>query len=94
MTRERLAARVIGRVQGVGFRWWARRQADELALVGWVMNADDERSVELVAEGDPAALAELERRLHLGPPGASVEQVEARRLAASGEYDSFGIVRS
>jgi acylphosphatase len=47
-----------------------------------------------VAEGDPTALAELERRLHQGPPGAHVEQVEARRHAASGEYDSFGIVRS
>lgn len=94
MSRERLAARVIGRVQGVGFRWWARRQADELDLVGWVMNADDERSVELVAEGDPAALSELERRLAQGPPGARVEQVDARRVAASGEYDSFGIVRS
>lgn len=94
MSRERLSARVIGRVQGVGFRWWARRQADELDLVGWVMNADDERSVELVAEGDPTALAELERRLHQGPPGAMVERVEAQRHAASGEYDSFGIVRS
>lgn len=94
MSRERLSARVIGRVQGVGFRWWARRQADELHLVGWVMNADDERSVELVAEGDAEALAELERRLAQGPPGARVEQVEVRRLAASGEYDRFGIMRS
>lgn len=94
MTRERLSARVIGRVQGVGYRWWARRQADDLQLVGWVMNADDERSVELVAEGDPAALAELERRLSQGPPGARVERIDARRLPASGEYDSFGIVRS
>jgi acylphosphatase len=94
MSRERLSARVIGRVQGVGFRWWARRQADELDLVGWVMNADDERSVELVAEGDPEALAELERRLAQGPPGARVERVDAHRLAASGEYDRFGIVRS
>jgi acylphosphatase len=94
MSRERLSARVIGRVQGVGFRWWARRQADELDLVGWVMNGDDERSVELVAEGDPEALAELERRLAQGPPGSRVEQVEARRLAASGEYDRFGIMRS
>ena len=94
MRRERLTVRVIGRVQGVGFRWWARRQADELDLVGWVMNADDERSVELVAEGEPGALAELERRLAQGPPGARVDQVEARRLAASGEYDRFGIVRS
>jgi len=94
MSRERLSARVIGRVQGVGFRWWARSQADELNLVGWVMNADDERSVELVAEGDAEALAELERRLAQGPPGARVEHVEVRRATASGEYDRFGIVRS
>ncbi len=94
MSHERLAVRVIGRVQGVGFRWWARRQADELHLVGWVMNADDERSVELIAEGPPGALAELERRIRTGPQGARVEQVEARRLPASGEFERFGIVRS
>jgi acylphosphatase len=94
VSHERLVARVIGRVQGVGFRWWARRQADELRLVGWVMNADDERSVELVAEGPPDALAELERRIRRGPQGARVEQVEARRLPASGEFERFGIIRS
>jgi acylphosphatase len=94
VSHERLVARVIGRVQGVGFRWWARRQADELRLVGWVMNADDERSVELVAEGPADALAELERRIRRGPQGARVEQVEARRLPASGEFERFGIIRS
>lgn len=89
-----MTARVVGRVQGVGFRWWTRRQADELGLVGWVMNADDERAVELVAEGSPDALAELERRLWSGPNGARVETVTARRTVASGEYERFGIVRS
>ncbi len=93
MSAERLTARVTGRVQGVGFRWWARRQAEALELTGWVMNADDERSVELVAEGASQALDELERRLHQGPSGARVERVEARREPASGEFDRFGIVR-
>lgn len=93
MSDERLVARIVGRVQGVGFRWWAREAADELGLTGWVMNADDERSVELVAEGPAAALDELERRLHGGPAGARVERVEAQRLPASGEFRSFGIVR-
>ena len=94
MTHERMAARVTGRVQGVGFRWWVRRQADALGLTGWVMNADDERSVELVAEGEPASLDDLERRLHAGPSGARVESVEASRQPASGEFTGFGIVRS
>ena len=93
MSAERLTARITGRVQGVGFRWWARRQAEALALTGWVMNADDERSVELVAEGASQALDELERRLHQGPSGARVERVDARREPASGEFDRFGIVR-
>ncbi|MDQ3691138.1 MAG: acylphosphatase [Chloroflexota bacterium] len=93
MTGERLTARVMGRVQGVGFRWWVRRQADRLGLVGWVMNGDDERSVEVVAEGGDAPLTELEDLLQAGPPGARVESVQARRGPASGEFDRFGIVR-
>lgn len=93
MTGQRLTARVVGRVQGVGFRWWVRRRADALGLVGWVMNGDDERSVELVAEGRSEALDELERLLRIGPDGARVERLDARRDPASGEFDRFGIVR-
>lgn len=89
-----MTARITGRVQGVGFRWWARRQAELLGITGWIMNADDERSVELLAEGDATALDELERRLRVGPSGARVETMEARRTAGSGEFDRFGIVRS
>ena len=94
MSGERLTARVTGRVQGVGFRWWVRRQADALGLTGWVMNGDDERSVELVAEGPSDALDRLERQLSWGPSGARVDKVAARREPASGEFDAFGIVRS
>ena len=63
-------------------------------MTGWVMNADDERSVELVAEGDPESLDDLLRRLHGGPSGARVESVDASRQPASGEFAGFGIVRS
>lgn len=89
-----MTARITGRVQGVGFRWWVRRQAVALNLTGWVMNADDERSVELVAEGEPAALDELERGVRVGPSGSRVESVQADRGPASGQFDKFGIVRS
>lgn len=94
MSEERLTARVTGRVQGVGFRWWVRRHAEGLGLVGWVMNGDDERSVDVVAEGPAQALAALERLLNAGPSGARVESVEAHRGPVSGEFDRFGIVRS
>jgi acylphosphatase len=93
VTEERLTARLTGRVQGVGFRWWVRMLAEELGLTGWVMNCDDERSVELVAEGDPAALDRLETLIRDGPTGARVESVEVRRRPASGEFSRFGIMR-
>jgi len=94
VSAERLAATVTGRVQGVGFRWWVRSLALDLRLTGWVMNADDERSVEIVAEGSAEALDKLERLLRQGPPGARVEAVTAHRGPPSGEFDGFGIVRA
>jgi acylphosphatase len=93
MSPARLVARVAGHVQGVGYRYWARRQAQRLGLTGWIMNLDDERSVELIAEGPPEAIDELERLLRAGPPGARVERVEARREPGSGEYERFEIAR-
>ena len=94
MSDERLTARLTGRVQGVGFRWWARRQAEALKLTGWVMNSHDERAVELVAEGRSEDLDELVRRLEAGPPGAQVQQIDTQRGVASGEFSGFQIVRS
>jgi len=82
----------MGRVQGVGFRWWVRSAADRLGLSGWVMNTD-ERTVEILAEGSVPALDELERLLREGPPGALVERVDARRSPASGSYRRFQITR-
>ena len=91
--QQRLVARVVGRVQAVGFRWWTLRQATALGLTGWVMNGADERTVELVAEGAADALDELELRLRHGPSGARVESVEATRAPASGEFGRFEITR-
>jgi acylphosphatase len=90
---ERLSATVTGRVQGVGFRWWVRTTADRMGLTGWVMNGADERSVELVAEGPPRLLDQLERLLRQGPPGSVVDRVEATRSPASGSYGRFQITR-
>ncbi|HET6380589.1 MAG TPA: acylphosphatase [candidate division Zixibacteria bacterium] len=90
---QRLVARVFGRVQGVGFRWWVRTRAEELGLVGWVANDPDERTVSLVAEGPPELLDRLEAMLWQGPPSARVERVETDRHPASGEFAGFQIAR-
>ena len=84
-----MTARVTGRVQGVGFRWWIRSRADQLHLTGWVINDADERVVAVVAEGEAGDLDDLERHLWRGPSAARVEQVAAERGPASGEYQRF-----
>lgn len=90
---ERLTARVRGRVQGVGYRWWAVSVASQLGLVGWVRNADDERAVEVVAEGPADALETLEAELANGPTGAYVDTVESSRGKATGGLTRFEIRR-
>ncbi|HVJ63291.1 MAG TPA: acylphosphatase, partial [Tahibacter sp.] len=58
---------VAGRVQGVFFRASTRQEALRLRLTGYAKNLPDGR-VEVLAMGDAAAIAELERWLTLGPP--------------------------
>jgi acylphosphatase len=86
-----MTARVTGRVQGVGFRWWARTRAQSLGLTGWIQNDPNERSVTLLAEGPPERLDELERLLRIGPSSARVEEVQASREPASGSFQRFEI---
>lgn len=47
-----------GRVQGVGFRFHSSHKATSLGLTGWVRNVED-GTVEMEAQGSPAALKEL-----------------------------------
>lgn len=87
---DRLHAVVRGRVQGVGFRYTTLRRALSLGLVGWVANRHD-GSVEVVAEGERAALDTFLEFLHIGPPAAEVREVDLQWTTASGEFKTFGV---
>jgi acylphosphatase len=67
--------RVIGRVQGVGFRWFVRERADALGLAGWVKNRSD-GSVELLVSGDANAAEQFLAAVRRGPPHARVDAIE------------------
>lgn len=88
--RQRLAAVVSGRVQGVGFRRYVRGWARKLGLTGWVRN-DPDGTVHLVAEGEAASLDRLTRLLWGGPPPAEVASVDAERSEAEGTYEAFAV---
>jgi acylphosphatase len=66
---------VSGRVQGVGFRAWTRREALALGLSGAARNLADGR-VEVIVAGAPAALDAIGARLSVGPLLARVDDVE------------------
>jgi acylphosphatase len=87
---ERLEASVRGRVQGVGFRVFALREASDLGLDGFVANEMD-GSVRVVAEGPRGALDALLARLDEGPPAAYVERVDQRFEPARGMAGGFRI---
>lgn len=66
---------ISGRVQGVGFRWFAQRNARRLGVTGYARNLSNGQ-VEVVAEGSDEALMAMEGELKIGPPGARVEQIQ------------------
>ncbi|WP_024819937.1 acylphosphatase [Arthrobacter sp. 31Y] len=93
MTDEtvRLTARITGVVQGVGFRYWTARKADELLLTGTVRN-DHDGSVQLVAEGSAADVDHLLGWLKSARAPGRVENVDFEVLEATGEFDDFRII--
>jgi acylphosphatase len=75
MTRSAARLLIEGRVQGVGYRWWAVEAARRLGLDGWVRNRAD-GSVEILAIGEASAIEQFSTACGEGPAGASVRAVE------------------
>lgn len=83
MSAEAFQFVVRGRVQGVGYRYFALRAAESLQVGGFVRNLPD-GSVEVMAEGRPEALERLREQLGAGPSFSLVENVEATPVAPRG----------
>ncbi len=81
---------VHGRVQGVGFRFFVQHAAMRLGLTGNVRNCPDS-TVEIVAEGNARAIAELIEQVKQGPRLSRVERVDAADIPVNGSYGSFSI---
>jgi acylphosphatase len=87
---SQLELRVLGRVQGVGFRWFVCTEARALGLTGRVWNRPD-GTVEVVAEGDEARLRELLEAVRRGPAGARVTDVLEVWSDSPARYRGFEI---
>jgi acylphosphatase len=88
-----LARRFIvrGNVQGVGFRYFAVREARKAGIVGTVRNLTD-GTVEAVAEGPQQAMGEFGAALERGPSYGDVSGVDETEMQPTGRYTGFDVV--
>ena len=82
-TRAAIRLTIHGRVQGVGYRWWAMRRAMALGLDGWVRNRLD-GSVEMLVIGPAKALEAMAAACWQGPSAARVTGVRRSQAEDDG----------
>ena len=80
---------VRGHVQGVGFRWALRREAERRGVTGWVRNRRD-GAVEARITGEETDVDAVVAWARHGPPLAHVERVDATRVEAGDGADGPG----
>ncbi|NOZ03479.1 MAG: acylphosphatase [FCB group bacterium] len=89
-TKKGARITITGRVQGVWFRAFARRQAARLDLTGWVQNMFD-GSVYCEVEGDKDKIDIFIEKLKRGPEFARVDDVQVEWVPFKGQFDSFEV---
>jgi len=82
--------RVVGRVQGVGFRYFTQRQAGRLGIVGYVRNLSN-GDVEIDAAGSIEDMQIFQNLIQKGPTGARVQELMAQILPLQNLSESFDI---
>ena len=81
---------ISGRVQGVGFRWFAEKRASELAVTGYVRNLP-EGDVEVLAQADDQTLESFCRELRQGPRFAEVDEFSMKPVPVDVSLQGFGV---
>lgn len=91
MAVSRLSFKVVGMVQGVGFRYFLRDTAERLGISGWTANGSD-GSVEGEAQGETLRMENFLKALADGPSGAVVKKVSTSPMPSSVKHSkSFEI---
>ncbi len=81
---------ISGRVQGVGFRHFTRKNAEALSVKGWVKNLPDGR-VEAVFEGSDENVRKLIDKCRKGPVSSKVEQLNVNDFEGQESFTSFRV---
>lgn len=88
----KIAMRVFvkGRVQGIGYRWFARENASDLQLTGYVRNLPN-GEVEVFVEGDQSKIMDYLGRLRQGPSMAMVTDIEINQYPYENRFKKFKV---
>ena len=81
---------ISGSVQGVGFRYFVRLQANALQLCGFVRNLPDGR-VEIVVQGSKKNIEALMTKCLTGPEASQVEMVNVTWEKVTAHFDEFDV---
>ena len=81
MTNEltTFTVKVIGRVQGVGYRSWVKKKANSFELQGWVINSED-KSVSMEISGKKKNVKMFLIECYKGPIFSKVLDVKAKEI--------------
>ena len=82
---------ISGFVQGIGFRQFILRQAQDLRLTGWVRNVSDGR-VEAVFQGEKDKVERVIALCRKGPFLAEVKSVDVEWEQSAGNFETFEVV--
>lgn len=88
--KELRVIKVHGKVQGVGYRFYATRVARRLGLKGWIRNLRD-GTVDAVVEGEPDAIDEWIEEIREGPRYAEVTRIDQEKKPFSGSFGEFDV---
>jgi acylphosphatase len=88
--KEQRHIRIHGKVQGVGYRFFATRVARRMGLKGWVQNMRD-GTVEALVEGEKQAIDDWLEELREGPRFAEVTKIEQESKEFSGKLPDFDV---
>ncbi|MBT3386094.1 MAG: acylphosphatase [Prolixibacteraceae bacterium] len=82
--------KVTGRVQGVGFRYYALQKAKEFGLNGWVKNTVD-RGVLILVQGDETEIETFIDYLRIGPTRSRVNKISKYKMEVLSDFDNFSV---
>lgn len=81
---------IKGRVQGVGFRYFAQQKAKEMGITGWVRNSVD-GGVTIIAQGIDAEILTFIDYLYVGPARSRVDKISTCVIQITTVFDSFSV---